>query len=102
MRFARFARFNEDRVAAQTNGYFMAISHTTPRQNQCEVQSLLAAVLMALAGVNAAHAISQPIQTQHGVVRLGGKTQANVDANHSSVAIGQGMILASSNLGGLG
>jgi hypothetical protein len=41
----------------------------------------IVAVLMALGALNAAHAITQPIQTQRGVVRLGSKTLANVDAN---------------------
>ena len=62
----------------------------------------IVAVLMALGALTAAHAITQPIQTQRGVVRLGSKTQANVDANRSSVAMGQGMVLVSSNPGGLG
>jgi hypothetical protein len=72
-------------------------------QNNMQKQLVeIVAVLIALGAVTAAHAITQPIQTQHGVVRLGSKTQAGVDANHSSVAIGQGMVLASSNPGGLG
>ena len=62
----------------------------------------VAAALMALGALTAAHAITQPIQAQRGIVRLGSKTQANVDANRSSVAMGQGMVLVSSNPGALG
>jgi hypothetical protein len=62
----------------------------------------VATVLMALGALTAAHAITRPIQAQRGIVRLGSKTQANVEANHSSVAMGQGMVLVSSNPGGLG
>jgi hypothetical protein len=57
---------------------------------------------MAVVVLTAAHAITPPIQTLRGVVRLGSKTQANVDANRSSVALGQGMVMVSSNPGGLG
>ena len=59
-------------------------------------------LLLVLGTVTAAHAVGQPIQTQRGVVRLGSKTQANVDAKQSSVAIGKGMVLVSSNPGPLG
>ncbi len=62
----------------------------------------MVSALVALVAVHSAYAITAPIQTQHGVVRLGTKTQANVDSNDSQVTLGKGMILASSNPGGLG
>src|SRR5260221_9141110 len=68
------------------------------RSQLVQIGSMLTALLV----VTAAHAITAPIQTSRGVVRLGSKTQANVDANHSSVALGQGMVMVSSNPGGLG
>ena len=66
------------------------------------VQIASMVLLLALGTVTAAHAVSEPIQTQRGVVRLGSKTQANVDAKGSSVAISEGMVLVSSNPGRLG
>ena len=69
------------------------------RKQFVQIASVL---LLALGTVTAAHAVGQPIQTQRGVVRLGSKTQANVDAKQSSVAIGEGMVLVSSNPGPLG
>ena len=69
------------------------------RKQFVQIASVL---LLALGTVTAAHAVGQPIQTQRGVVRLGSKTQANVDAKQSSVAIGEGMVLVSSNPGRLG
>ena len=68
------------------------------RSQLVQIGSMLTALLV----VTAAHAITAPIQTSRGVVRLGSKTQANVDANRSSVALGQGMVMVSSNPGGLG
>ena len=69
------------------------------RKQFVQIASVL---LLALGTVTAAHAVGQPIQTQRGVVRLGSKTQANVDAKQSSVAISEGMVLVSSNPGRLG
>ena len=71
-------------------------------KNNIRKQFVQIALLLALGTVTAAHAVSQPIQTERGVVRLGSKTQANVDAKQSSVAIGVGMVLVSSNPGRLG
>ena len=43
------------------------------------------------------NAVTEPIQTERGVFRLGSKTQANVNAKQSSADLGQGIILVSSN-----
>ena len=63
------------------------------------VQTVL---LLTIFAATPARAVTEPIQTQRGVVRLGSKTQANVDAKQSSIAIGQGIVLVSSNPGRMG
>ena len=57
----------------------------------------IASVILTLAAATPVRAVSQPIETERGVFRLGSKTQANVDAKQSSIALGQGIILVSSN-----
>ena len=67
-------------------------------QNNIRKQLMqIAFVILTLAAATAAHAVTEPIQTERGVFRLGSKTQANVNAKESSVDLGQGIILVSSN-----
>ena len=46
-------------------------------------------MLLALVAATAAHAVTEPIQTERGVFRLGSKTQAKVNAKQSSVDLGR-------------
>ena len=57
----------------------------------------IASAILTLAAATATHAVTEPIQTERGVFRLGSKTQANVNAKQSSADLGQGIILVSSN-----
>ncbi len=59
----------------------------------------IASALLTLAAATPVYALTQPIQTERGIVRLGSKTQAHVDVKQSTVSIAEGMVLVSSNPG---
>jgi hypothetical protein len=73
-----------------------------PQENRSRRLIWIGLGLMALGIVTTAQAINPPLQTAHGIVRLGGRTQADVDAKRSGVVLNEGMVLTSSNPGGWG